>query len=84
MEIIWIIIFICAVIGYYNLYKAIFTIRDNSIKQTEILTNQHELIVHQNGILLAQLSLLGSMADKAGVPIKDINDVTKDYEIEFE
>ena len=78
------VIFVCAAIGYYKLYTAIFIIRDASVKQAEFLKTQQELLVHQNGILVAQLSLLASLADKAGVPVKDINEVTTDYEIEFE
>lgn len=91
METIVFIIWVVAAIVSILLIVAIFDIKSYTKKQTEILDqqtkildNQSEMLEYQNKVLIAQLNLLSSIADKAGVPLKDINDVTKDFDIEFE
>ena len=84
METISLVILIVAAIVSVMLIVAIFTIKDNVIKHTEILENQSVMIEYQNEVMGAQLELIASIADKAGVPIKDINDVTEKYGITFE
>jgi hypothetical protein len=52
--------------------------------QAVLLSKQLDTMEQHSTIMIAQLELIASIADKAGIPVKDINDVTKDFGIEFE
>ncbi|HMG68653.1 MAG TPA: hypothetical protein VK588_13235 [Chitinophagaceae bacterium] len=69
--------FILIVIVQIKLVTAIFIIRDNAIKQTELLESQNKMI-------LAQINLTSNIADKLGVPADLINEATFEYGFEFE
>ena len=84
MEFFYWIILLVAAIAQILLIVAIFTIKDNAVKQTNILVEQSKILEYQNKILLANLNLTASIADKQGVPASDINDATLDFGFEFE
>ena len=90
MDLIYFIIWAIAAAVSILLIVAVFTIKDNAKKQTEILEGQTQLLEnfnamleYQNEAMTTQIHLLASLAEKAGVPITDINEVTKPYDIEF-
>ncbi len=91
MDSIYFIVLIIAAIISILLIAAIFTIKDNVSKHTDILERQAKIlsnlsvmIEYQNEAMTAQLHLLSSIAEKAGVPLTDINEVVKNFGIEFE
>jgi len=56
---------------------------DNLNQQTKALFNLSEMLDYQNKVMTAQLHLISSIAEKAGVPLEDINEVTRPFDIEF-
>ena len=64
-------------VAYIFILVAVFAIKKSSEKQAEFWE-------YQNGISKAQLELTASIAEKLGVPLKDINGVTSDFGITFE
>jgi hypothetical protein len=58
------VIAIASIVGYFRLYGAIFILRDHAVKHTEHLKNHDEMMMHQNGILIAQMQLLSRLAEK--------------------
>lgn len=80
-----IIVFI-GVIGFIVgicLIAAVFTISNQSQKQTLIMQSNIVLIEELKNIMHAQLEILGSLAEKNGVPVEDINDVTEKFGFTF-
>ncbi len=61
-----------------------YELRRNSIKQTQLLTEQNAFLEYQSKVGNAQLHLLASMATAAGVPAKDVNDAVLQFGIKYE
>jgi uncharacterized membrane protein YjdF len=84
MGMVYLLIAISAVIINICLIVWIYGIHENGKIQKELLLSQNDKIDSQSNILLAQLGLLAGIAEKSGMPVDDINELVKDYGVEYD
>jgi len=83
----YLVVYVGFVAGAIYFAKWVFGIQkisDNLDHQASLALIQKEAQEKQEKITLAQLHVLGLIADKLGVPASDINEATKELGIEFE
>ena len=78
----WIIALAVSLFSLYAMY-CVTLIKAETEKQTKILEDHTNKMEQHSIIMIAQMELIASIADKAGVPMDDINEVTKDFGVTF-
>ena len=79
----WVVALTVSLFSMYAMY-CVTLIKAEAIKQTEILKDHTNKMEHHSIVMIAQMELIASIAEKAGVPLNDINEVTKGFGVTFD